>query len=116
MKPLRRAFAALERRPWPLAVFAGLGFTLLVAGAIALLGSAELLDALVALGDATLYGALALLFVASTCAARIAFRRHRRLEEDLDDVVLASPLKQSGRRSVPPEPAPADKPAKAYLR
>ena len=116
MKPLRRAFATLERRPWPLAVLAGLGFTLLVAGAIALLGSTELLDTLVALGDETLYGALALLLVASTCAARIAFRRHRRLEEDLDDVVLASPLKQSGRRSVPPEPAPADKPAKAYLR
>jgi hypothetical protein len=115
MKPLRRAFAALERRPWPLAVFAGSGFTLLVAGAIALLGSAGLLDALVALGDATLYGALALLFVASTSAARIAFRRRRRLEEDLDDVVLAASVK-AGHRSVPPEPTPADKPAKAYLR
>src|SRR5207237_2413443 len=31
MKPLRRAFTALERRPWPLAIFAGLGFTLFVA-------------------------------------------------------------------------------------
>jgi hypothetical protein len=106
MKPLRRAFAALERRPWPLAIFAGLGFTLLVASAIALLGSPELLDTLVALGDAKLYGSLALLFVASAGAARIAFRRRRRLEEDLDDIVLAVPA------AVPP----ADKPAKASLR
>jgi hypothetical protein len=117
MKPLRRAFAGLERRPWPLAIFAGLGFTLLVAGATALLGSAELLDALVALGDAKLYGALAFLFAASACAARIAFRRRRRLEEDLDEIVLAAaPPKQAGGRSVPPEVAPSDKPAKAYLR
>src|SRR5205823_7962157 len=86
MKPLRRALAALERRRWPLAIFAGLGCTLLVAGAIALLGSAELLDALVVLGDASLYGSLAILFVASACVARIAFRRRRRLEEDLDDI------------------------------
>jgi len=117
MKPLRRAFAALERRPWPLAVFAGLGFTLFVAGAVALFASVELLDALVALGDAKLYGALALLFVASACVARIAFRRRRRLEEDLDDIVLsAASTKQTSGRAVPADEAPADKPAKAYLR
>jgi len=117
MKPLRRAFAALERRPWPLAFFAGLGFTLFVAGAIALFGSIELLDALVALGDAKLYGSLALLFVASACIARIAFRRRRRLEEDLDDILLAAaPSKPTSGRAVPAEESPADKPAKAYLR
>jgi hypothetical protein len=117
MKTLRRAFAALERRPWPLAVCAGLGFTLFVAGAVALFGSSELLDALVALGDAKLYGSLALLFVASACAARIAFRRRRRLEEDLDDIVLASASpKPATGRAVPADEPPADKPRKAYLR
>ena len=117
MKPLRRAFTALERRPWPLAIFAGLGFTLFVAGAIALFGSIELIDALVALGDATLYGSLALFLVASACTARIAFRRRRRLEEDLDDIVLATaPSKPTSGRAVPAEESPADKPAKAYLR
>ena len=117
MKPLRRAFAALERRPWPLAIFAGLGFTLFVAGAIALFGSIELLDALVALGDAKLYGFLALSFVASVCAARVAFRRRRRLEEDLDDIVLsAASSTQPGGRTAAAEESPPDKPAKAYLR
>ena len=111
MKPLRRALAWLERRPWPLAILAGLGFTAFVAGAVALFGSVELLDALVALGDAKLYGALALLFLASACAARIAFRRRRRLEEDLDEIVF------SPQSSKPPPPEEhADKPAKAYLR
>lgn len=114
MKPLRRAFAALERKPWPLAIAAGLGFTLLVASAVALLGSTELLDALVALGDARLYGSLLVLFAASSCAARIGFRRRRRAEEDLDEIVLAAaPAKQAGPPSVPPEP---ERPAKAYLR
>jgi len=111
MKKLRRALALLERRPWPLAILAGLGFTALVAGAIALFGSIELLDALVALGDAKLYGSLALLFVASACAARVAFRRRRRLEEDLDEIVF------SAQPSKPPPPQEhPDKPAKAYLR
>jgi len=111
MKPLRRALATLERRPWPLATLAGLGFTAFVAGAVALFGSIELLDALVALGDAKLYGLLALLFVASAGAARVAFRRRRRLEEDLDEIVF------SAQPSKPPAPAEhADKPEKAYLR
>jgi len=117
MKPLRRTFAALERRPWPLAVVAGVGFTLLVASAIALFGSVELLDALIAMGDARLCGSLGLLFVASACAARIAFRRRRRPEEDLDDIVLAAATaKQNGGRSVQAEDAAAERPAKAYLR
>jgi hypothetical protein len=117
MKPLRRAFAALERKPWPLALVAGLGFTSFVAGAVALLGSAELLDALVAMGDARLFGALGLLFAASACSARVAFRRRRRPEEDLDDIVLtAAAAKQSGARSVPEEGPPSEPPAKAYLR
>ena len=111
MKPLRRALAALERRSWPLAVVAGLGFTAFVAGAVALFGSIELLDALVALGDAKLYGSLALLFVASACAARVAFRRRRRLEEDLDEIVFSAPPSKP-----PPPEEHADKPAKAYLR
>jgi len=115
MKALRRAFASVERKPWPLAIAAGLGFTLLGASAVALLGPPDLLDALVAMGDGRLYGSLAIIFVASACAARIAFRRRPRPEEDLDEIVLAAPAK-SGAPSVPPEAAPADRPAKAYLR
>jgi hypothetical protein len=115
MKPLRRALAALERKPWPLAIAAGLGFTLLVASAIALLGSAELLDALVAMGDARLFGSLLVLLVASACAARIAFRRRPRPEEDLDEIVLAA-APASRPPSVPPEAPAAERPAKAYLR
>jgi hypothetical protein len=117
MKPLRRALAALERKPWPLALAAGLGFTLLVAGAVALFGSIELLDTLIAMGDARLSGALGLLFAASACTARIAFRRRRRPEEDLDDIVLtAAAAKQSGAHPLPGEGPPSDPPAKAYLR
>jgi hypothetical protein len=115
MKPLRRAFASVERRPGPLAIAAGLGFTLLVASAVAVLGPPDLLDTLVAMGDGRLYGSLAILFVASACAARIAFRRRPRLEEDLDEIVLAVPAK-TGVPSTPPEVAEADGPAKAYLR
>jgi len=111
MKPLRRALAWLERRPWPLAILAGLGFTAFVAGAVALFGSVELLDALVAFGDAKLYGALALLFLASASAARVAFRRRRRLEEDLDEIVFSTQPSKP-----PPAEEHAEKPAKAYLR
>jgi hypothetical protein len=116
MNPLRRPFASLERKPWPLAIASGLGFTLLAASAVALVGSPELLDALVAMGDGRLYGSLAILFVASGCAARIAFRRRPRPEEDLDEIVLAPAVAKTGAPSVPPEAAPADRPAKAYLR
>ncbi|MFL5388046.1 MAG: hypothetical protein ACJ79D_09175 [Myxococcales bacterium] len=116
MKPLRRAFASVERRPGPLAIAAGLGFTLLVASAVAVLGPPDLLDTLVAMGDGRLYGSLAILFVASACAARIAFRRRPRLEEDLDDIVLAAAPAKTGVPSTPPEVAEADRPAKAYLR
>ena len=60
---------------------------------------------------------LALFLVASACTARIAFRRRRRLEEDLDDIVLATaPSKPTSGRAVPAEESHADKPAKAYLR
>jgi hypothetical protein len=113
MKPLRRALAYLERRPWPLAILAGLGFTAFAASAVALFASIELLDALVALGDAKLYGSLALLFVASACAARVAFQRRRRLEEDLDEIVFSA---QPSKPPIPAEQPQADKPAKAYLR
>jgi hypothetical protein len=114
MKPLRRAFAALERKPWPLALAAGLGFTLFVASAVALLGSSELLDALVAMGDAQLFGVLGLLFVASACTARVAFRRRRRPEEDLDEIVVSRPPPAAARPVS--EGPPGERPAKAYLR
>ena len=114
MKPLRRALATLERNPWPLALAAGLGFTLFVASVVALAGSAELLDALVALGDAQLFAALGLLFVASTCGARLAFRRRRRAEEDLDEIVVSRPPPAAARPLA--EEPPSERPAKAYLR
>ena len=116
MKPLRRAFASIERKPWPLAIAAGLGFALLAASAVALLGSPELLDALVAMGDGRLYGSLAIVFVVSACAARIAFRRRSRPEEDLDEIVLAAVPAKTVAPSIPPEAAEANRPAKAYLR
>ena len=115
MKPLRRALAVLERWPWPLAVLAALGFTLLVASAVALLGSSELLDTLVAMGDARLSGALGLLFVVSACAARFAFRRRRRPEEDLDAEIVVKRPPPTDARPVAEE-RPGERPVKAYLR
>jgi hypothetical protein len=119
MRPLRRAFVALERSPWILAVLAGLGVTLLVPSAIALFGPPELLDTLVALGDARLYASLLALFLLSACLGRVLLRRRRLLEEEVDDVALFGSGTGTKQLSSPPvqeEDLAKKRPEKVYLR
>ncbi|HKB77975.1 MAG TPA: hypothetical protein VKC58_15340 [Myxococcales bacterium] len=85
-----RWLAAVEKRPWALAVIAGSGTTLLVPSALALLAPPELLDAAVALGDRRLALALVALFAMSICSFRLSFRRRRSAEEQVDAGVRGS--------------------------
>jgi hypothetical protein len=110
MKRPRRSLFLLERRPWTLAVIAGLGVTLLLPSALALYGPPELLDAAIALGDVRLGLGLAALFFVSVAVLRVALRRRRLPEEAVDDEPApAGPA----TRDAPTIPAA---PARAHLR
>ncbi|HET9751899.1 MAG TPA: hypothetical protein VFP52_03010 [Myxococcales bacterium] len=74
--------AALERRPWLLALVVACGVTLLVPSALALLLPPELLDAAVALGDRNLWIALGALFALTASIARLSARRPGRGDEE----------------------------------
>jgi hypothetical protein len=107
----RRALAALEHRPWTVALIAAAGCTLLFPSAAALLAPPDLLDAAVALGEFRLKVALAALFVLSACVARLClWRRELYLEEDDDEA--AAPLPLGENRHAPEREAPA----RSYLR
>jgi hypothetical protein len=80
-----RKIALLERRPWPLALMAGGGLTLLLPSAVALYGPPELLDSAVALGDVRLASGLLGLFLVSTAVFRLLLRRRRLAEESVDE-------------------------------
>jgi hypothetical protein len=110
MKRARRSLLLLDRRPWTLAVIAGVGATLLVPSALALYGPPELLDAATAAGDLRLGLGLAALLAASIAIFRVALRRRRLPEEALDDEPApAAPA----TRDAPPIPSA---PARAHLR
>lgn len=74
--------AALERRPWLLALVAACGVTLLVPSALALLLPPELLDAAVALGDQRLWVGLGALFALTAALARLSLRGPGRGDEE----------------------------------
>jgi hypothetical protein len=112
-----RWLAAVEKMPWALAVVASLGATLLVPSALALLAPPQLLDGAVALGDRQLALALLALFTFCTCVFRLAFRRLRSAEEDLDaDVGRSAPVEvnTAGARRVEHDLAPGE--VRSYLR
>jgi hypothetical protein len=113
-----RWLAAVERTPWALAVIAGLGATLLVPSALALLAPPELLDAAVALGDRRLALALLALFAISMSVFRLSFRRRHSAEEDLDaDVGRSASVEVNGagaRRVGREDLAPGE--VRSYLR
>jgi hypothetical protein len=110
MKRARRSLLLLERKPWTLAVIAGLGATLLVPSALALYGPPELLDAAMALGDVRLGVGLAALLAVSIAVFRVALRRRRLPEEAIDDEPAPAAAATS---DAPPIPAA---PARAHLR
>lgn len=88
---------AVEKKPWALALVASLGTTLLVASAFALLAPPDLLDAAVGAGDRRLSLALVGLFAMSASTFRIAFRRRRSPEEDVDtDLGRTLPIDAAG--------------------
>ena len=91
--------AALEKRPWTVAVVAAAGLTLLLPSGAALLAPPDLLDAAVALGEWRLKLSLLALFAISACLARLALRRRRRAEEELDDGAGAAA--EGNHRSAP---------------
>jgi hypothetical protein len=111
-----RWLAAVERRPWALAVIASLGATLLVPSALALLLPPESLDAAVALGDRRLTLALLALFAVFTSLFRLSFRRRHSAEEDLDtDAGRGASAGMNGAGTRGPEHlAPGE--ARSYLR
>lgn len=106
-----RALARFERRTWTLAVIAAAGLTLLVSGALALLGPPELLDWAVSLGNARLLLGLCALFAVSCLSMRIGLRRRRLREEEVDE--------EPPRHRAPAREHAADAPAggaRAHLR
>lgn len=105
MKRGRRTLLRLERRPWILAAFAGLGATMLIPSALALYGPPELLDSAIALGDARLRLGLAAFYVASVGIFRVALRRRRLPEESVDDEPL--PVPPAAHDEMPAAPARA---------
>lgn len=109
MTRAKRILARLERRPWTLAAVAAAGMTLLVPSALALYGPPELLDSAVALGNARLGLALAALFVLSCGVLRVALRRRRLREEEVDE---EPPAERVARR----DEAVASGGARAHLR
>jgi peptidoglycan/LPS O-acetylase OafA/YrhL len=74
--------AALERRPWLLALVTACGVTLLVPSALALLLPPEILDAAVELGDRRLWIALGALFALTAVLARLSLRGPGRGDEE----------------------------------
>ena len=99
---MKRALAAMDRRPWTLAFFAALGTTLLVCGALPLAAPPELLDALVAAGDARLSLALLGVFACGLAVFRVLLRRRKLPEEELDEPAPPRPVSRP-----PPEAEPA---------
>ena len=83
--------AALERRPWLLALVAASGVTLLVPSALALLLPPELLDAAVALGDQRLWAGLGALFALTAALARLSLRRPGRGDEEPAPAAVEQP-------------------------
>jgi hypothetical protein len=105
----RRPLAALEHRPWTVALIAAAGVTLLLPSALALLVPTELLDAAIALGELRLKLALAALFVMSACIARLCLWRREADEEDEDEAPAPLPMNGAAR-------ADREGPARSYLR
>lgn len=111
MTRARRMLVRLERAPWTLAAVAAAGVTLLVPSVLALCGPPELLDTAIALGNARLYGWLAVLFATSWGVLRIALQRRRSKEEEIDE----DPAPERAARADAPEHARAAV-ARAHLR
>lgn len=103
---MKRFLAAMDRRPWTLAALAALGATLLLCGALPLWASPDLLDLLIAQGDARLALGLGLVFAGSLLLFRVLLRHRPLPEEQVDEMV-----------STPPPPAQREEPARgSYLR
>lgn len=97
---MKRLLAAMDRRPWTLAVFASAGATLLLCGALPLAAPPEVLDALIAFGDARLGLGLLGVFAAGLVMFRVLLRHRKLPEEELDEP--APKAVETARREIEP--------------
>ncbi len=104
---MRNPLSALSTKPWTVAAIASSGATLLLCGALPLLAPPELLDGLVAMGDARLELGLGASFAAGLFLFRVLLRRRRLPEEELDETPPPR-APEAARREV--------EPARGYLR
>jgi hypothetical protein len=114
----RRRLAALEGRPWALALIAAAGTTLLLPSAAALLLPTDLLDAAISLGEWRLDLGIAGLFAVSASVARLCLRRRSFAEQEVDDPVAARPIAGVNGRPVSrvEQEAATAVAARSYLR
>ena len=99
---MKRLLATMDRRPWTLAALAALGATLLLCGALPLAASPELIDLLIAQGDARLALGVAGIFAGALLLFRVLLRHRPLPEEQIDQMGSTPPPPASAQRETEP--------------